>query len=85
MKQTYGEQLREQIDKNGINQVELAKEYGCTKDNVQKALNSKTMKPATFDKWVQAINSLEQRKENERLRDKLRRIKEIVENESLKT
>lgn len=79
MSKTYGAQLRELIDKKGINQLELAQEYGCKKDNVQKALKSKTMKPDTFDKWIRAINSLEQRKENQRLRDKLRRIKEIIE------
>lgn len=79
MRQTYGEQLRAMIEKAGIKQTELARERGCSQDNVTKALRSRTMKPATFDKWVQAINSLELRKENERLRDKLRRIKEIIE------
>ena len=79
MKQTYGEQLRELIEKHNINRVELAREYGCIPVNVQKAMHSKTMKPDTFDKWVKAINSLEAKKENQRLRDKLNRIRAILE------
>ena len=75
----YGEKLRELITEHDINQVELAREYGCKADNVQKAMKSKTMKDDTFDKWVKAIEILIERKKNQRLQDKLDRIKAILE------
>ena len=75
----YGAELKRIINEQHINRVELAKEYGCTPGNVQKAMNNKGMKRDTFDGWMRAIEFLEAKKENQRLQDKLRRIKEILE------
>ena len=75
----YGEKLRALITEHDISQVELAREYGCGKDNVQKAMRSTTMKDETFDKWVKAIEILIERKKNQRLQDKLDRIMAILD------
>lgn len=75
----YGAELKRIINKQQINRVELAKEYGCTPGNVQKAMNNPGMKRDTFDDWMRAIKSLNQRMESQRMKDKLRRIRAILE------
>ena len=75
----YGAELKRIINEQQINRVELAKEYGCKPDNVQKAMHSKTMKRDTFDDWMRAIASLEVRMERDKYRDKLNRIRAILE------
>ena len=75
----YGAELLAELTAKGITQVELAEELGKTKDTVFKALHSGHMKPTTRDTYLQAIARLEAKKENQRLKDKLRRIKAILE------
>lgn len=75
----YGQQIKEMLREKGLEQKELAQELGTTYINVNKTLNGHTMTPKNYDRYLQAIIRLEARKENDRLRDKLRRIKEIIE------
>ena len=77
----YGQQIKEILIEKGMEQKELAQELGTTYINVNKTLNGHTMTPKNYDRYLQALTRLEARKENERLRDKLRRIKEIIEEE----
>ena len=75
----YGAELLAELTAKGITQVELAEELGKTKDTVFKALHSGHMKPTTRDTYLQAIVRLEARKENQRLQDKLERIRAILD------
>ena len=75
----YGAELLVELAAKGITQVELAEELGKTKDTVFKALNGGTMTPKNYDRYLAAITRLEARKENDRLKDKLRRIKAIID------
>ena len=75
----YGAELLALLAAKGITQVELAEELGKTKDTIFKALHGHTMKPSTRDTYLAAIARLEARKENQRLRDKLDRIRAILE------
>ena len=75
----YGAELLGELAAKGITQVELAEELGKTKDTIFKALHSGHMKPTTRDTYLQAIARIEARKENQRLRDKLNRIRAILD------
>lgn len=75
----YGAELLALLAAKGITQVELAEELGKTKDTVFKALHSGHMKASTRDTYLAAIARLEARKENQRLRDKLNRIRAILD------
>lgn len=77
----YGQQIKALLIEKGLEQKELAQELGTTYINVNKTLNGHTMTPKNYDRYLQALTRLEARKENQRLRDKLRRIKEIIEEE----
>ena len=74
-----GAELLAELTAKGITQVELAEELGKTKDTVFKALHSGHMKPTTRDTYLQSIARLAARKENQRLKDKLNRIKAILD------
>lgn len=75
----YGAELLAELTAKGITQVELAEEMGKTKDTVFKVLHSGHMKTSTRDTYLAAIARLEARKENQRLQDKLDRIRAILE------
>ncbi len=78
----YGAELLAELTAKGITQVELAEDLGKTKDTVFKALHGGHMKATTRDTYLQAIARLEAKKENQRLQDKLNRIRAILEEES---
>lgn len=75
----YGTQIKEMLIEKGLEQKELAQELGTSYINVNKTLNGHTMTPKNYDRYLQAITRLEAKKENQRLRDKLRRIKAIID------
>ena len=77
----YGQQIKEMLIEKGLEQKELAQELGTSYMNVNKTLNGHTMTPKNYDRYLQAISRLEAKKENQRLKDKLRRIKAIIEEE----
>ena len=68
----YGAELKDLLVKKGITQVELAEELGKTKDTVFKALHGGTMTPKNYDRYLQAIAILAERKRNAILEDALR-------------
>ena len=74
----YGAELLAILAAKGITQVELAEELGKTKDTIFKALHSGHMKASTRDTYLQAIARIQARKENQRLQDKLDRIRAIL-------
>lgn len=78
----YGAELLAELTAKQITQVELANELGKTRDTVFKALHGGHMKATTRDTYLQAIARLEARKENQRLKDKLDRIRAILEEEA---
>lgn len=75
----YGQQIKALLIEKGLEQKELAKELGTSYINVNKTLNGHSMTARNYDRYLQALTRLEARKENDRLRDKLRRIKEVIE------
>ena len=75
----YGNQIKTLLRSKGLNQKELAQELGTTYINVNKTLNGHTMTARNRDRYLAALARLEARKETQRLQDKLRRIKEILE------
>ena len=75
----YGQQIKAMLIEKGLEQKELAQELGTSYINVNKTLNGHSMTPKNRDRYLAAIARLEARKENQRLKDKLRRIKEILE------
>ena len=75
----YGSEIKALLTEKGLNQKELAWELGTTYINVNKTLNGHTMTPRNRDRYLAALSRLEARKETQRLQDKLRRIKEILE------
>ena len=77
----YASEIKALLTEKGLNQKELAQELGTSYINVNKTLNGHTMTPKNRDRYLAALSRLEAKKENARLRDKLRRIKEIIEEE----
>lgn len=75
----YGHQIKALLREKGLEQKELAQELGTSYMNVNKTLNGHTMTPKNYDRYLQALTRLEAKKENQRLKDKLRRIKAIIE------
>ena len=77
----YGHHIKAMLREKGLEQKELAQELGTSYINVNKTLNGHTMTPKKYDRYLQALSRLEAKKENQRLKDKLRRIKAIIEEE----
>ena len=75
----YASEIKALLTEKGLNQKELAQELGTSYINVNKTLNGHTMTPKNRDRYLAAISRLEARKETQRLRDKLNRIKEIID------
>lgn len=75
----YGNQIKAMLIEKGLEQKELAQELGTSYINVNKTLNGRTMTARNYDRYLQALTRLEAKKENQRLRDKLRRIQAIIE------
>ena len=75
----YASEIKALLREKGLNQNELAQELGTSYINVNKTLNGHTMTARNYDRYLQALSRLEAKKENQRLKDKLRRIKEILE------
>ena len=75
----YASEIKALLREKGLNQNELAQELGTSYINVNKTLNGHTMTARNYDSYLQALSRLEAKKENQRLKDKLRRIKEILE------
>lgn len=75
----YGQQIKALLREKGLEQKELAQELGTSYINVNKTLNGHTMTAKNYDRYLQALTRLEARKENQRLRDKLRRIQAIID------
>ena len=75
----YASEIKALLTEKGLNQKELAKELGTSYINVNKTLNGHTMTARNRDRYLPALSRLEAKKENARLRDKLRRIKAILE------
>ena len=75
----YGSEIKALLTEKGLKQNELAQELGTSYINVNKTLNGHTMTPKNRDRYLAALTRLEAKKENQRLKDKLRRIKEILE------
>ena len=75
----YGSEIKALLTDKGLNQKELAQELGTSYINVNKTLNGHTMTPKNRDRYLAALSRLEARKENQRLRDKLRRIQAIID------
>ena len=75
----YGSEIKALLTEKGLNQKELAQELGTSYINVNKTLNGHTMTARNRDRYLQALTRLEARKETDRLRDKLNRIRAILE------
>ena len=75
----YASEIKALLTEKGLNQKDLAQELGTTYINVNKTLNGHTMTPKNRDRYLAALTRLEARKENDRLRDKLRRIQAIID------
>ena len=75
----YGSEIKALLTEKGLNQKELAQELGTSYINVNKTLNGHTMTPKNRDRYLAALSSLEARKETQRLRDKLNRIRAIID------
>ena len=77
----YGTEIKALLTEKGLNQKELAQELGTTYINVNKTLNGHTMTARNRYRYLAALSRLEARNENDRLRDKLNRIRAILEEE----
>ena len=75
----YASEIKALLTEKGLNQKELAQELGTSYINVNKTLNGHSMTHKNRDRYLAAIARLEARKENQRLRDKLRRIQAIID------
>ena len=75
----YASEIKALLTEKGLKQNELAQELGTSYINVNKTLNGHTMTPKNRDRYLAALSRLEARKENQRLRDKLRRIQAIID------
>ena len=75
----YGTEIKVLLTEKGLNQKELAQELGTSYINVNKTLNGHTMTARNRDRYLAALSRLEARKETQRLRDKLNRIRAILE------
>ena len=75
----YASEIKALLTEKGLKQNELAQELGTTYINVNKTLNGHTMTPRNRDRYLAALSRLEARKENQRLQDKLERIRAILE------
>ena len=75
----YASEIKALLTEKGLKQNELAQELGTSYINVNKTLNGHTMTARNRDRYLAALSRLEAKKENQRLRDKLRRIKAILE------
>ena len=75
----YASEIKALLTEKGLNQKELAQELGTSYINVNKTLNGHTMTPKNRDRYLAALSRLEAKKENQRLRDKLRRIQAIID------
>ena len=75
----YASEIKALLTEKGLKQNELAQELGTSYINVNKTLNGHSMTPKNRDRYLQALSRLEARKENDRLRDKLNRIRAILE------
>ena len=75
----YASEIKALLTEKGLNQKELAQELGTTYINVNKTLNGHSMTARNYDRYLAALTRLEARKENQRLRDKLRRIQAIID------
>ena len=75
----YASEIKAMLTEKGLNQKELAQELGTSYINVNKTLNGHTMTARNRDRYLAALSRLEARKETQRLRDKLRRIRAILE------
>ena len=75
----YASEIKALLTEKGLNQKELAQELGTSYINVNKTLNGHTMTPKNRDRYRAALTRLQARTENDRLRDKLNRIRAIIE------
>ena len=75
----YGSEIKSLLTEKGLKQNELAQELGTSYINVNKTLNGHSMTPKNRDRYLAALASLEAKKETQRLRDKLNRIRAILE------
>ena len=75
----YGQQIKALLREKKLEQKELAQELGTSYINVNKTLNGHTMTPKNYERYLQALTRLEAKKENDRLKDKLRRIQAIID------
>ena len=75
----YASEIKALLTEKGLQQTDLAQELGTTYINVNKTLNGHTMTPKNRDRYLAALALLESRKETQRLRDKLNRIRAIIE------
>ena len=75
----YASEIKALLIEKGLLQTDLAQELGTTYINVNKTLNGHTMTARNRDRYLAALSRLESRKENQRLRDKLNRIRAILE------
>ena len=75
----YGHQIKALLREKGLEQKELAQELGTSYINVNKTLNGHTMTAKNYDRYLQVLTRLEIKKENQRLKDKLRRIQAIID------
>ena len=75
----YASEIKALLTEKGLNQKDLAQELGTSYINVNKTLNGHTMTARNRDRYLVALTRLEARKETQRLRDKLNRIREILE------
>ena len=75
----YGTEIKALLREKGLEQKELAQELGTSYINVNKTLNGHTMTARNRDRYLAALSRLEARKETQRLRDKLNRIRAILE------
>ena len=75
----YASEIKALLTEKGLKQNELAQELGTSYINVNKTLNGHTMTARNRDRYLAALSRIEARKENDRLRDKLNRIRAILE------
>lgn len=75
----YASEIKAMLIEKGLQQTDLAQELGTSYINVNKTLNGHTMTARNRDRYLAALSRLEAKKENQRLRDKLNRIRAILE------
>ena len=75
----YASEIKALLTDKGLNQKDLAQELGTSYINVNKTLNGHTMTARNRDRYLAAIARLAAKKENQRLKDKLERIKAILD------